>query len=93
MACVPRWREDFRQDLARIDIPTLVLHGEDDRIVPFAASGKRTAALIQGARLVAIPNGPHCISWTHADQVNPELVSFLSPAREAGSAKPKKAVA
>jgi len=93
LACVPTWREDFRQDLARIDIPTLVLHGEDDRIVPFVASGKRTVALIKGARLVAIPGGPHCIPWTHADQVNPELVSFLNLAHQAGSAKPGKAVA
>lgn len=76
-----------------MDIPTLVIHGENDRIVPFAASGKRTAALIRGARLVTIEDGPHGISWTHADQINPELGSFLGPSKEAVPAKPKKAVA
>src|SRR5215469_6289032 len=45
LACVPTWHEDFRRDVARIDVPTLVIHGEDDRIVPFVASGKRTVAL------------------------------------------------
>lgn len=76
-ACVPTWQEDFRKDLARIDVPTLVLHGDADRIVPLAASGQRTAKLVKGARLVAIKDGPHAIGWTHADEVNAELVSFL----------------
>src|SRR6202040_1276222 len=70
LACVPTWHEDFRNDLARIDVPTLVLHGDADRIVPFAASGMRTAKLIKGARLSVVKDGPHCISWTHAEQVN-----------------------
>lgn len=51
LACVPTWHEDFRQDLSRIDVPTLVIHGDSDRIVPFAASGQRTAKLIKGAQL------------------------------------------
>ena len=93
LASVATWIEDFRQDLTRIDIPTLVIHGEDDRIVPFQASGKRTAASIKGARLVTIAGGPHCIPWTHADQVNPELVSFLGLAKQPVSSKPKKEVA
>lgn len=75
--CVPTWHEDFRQDLAHVDVPTLVIHGDADRIVPFEASGKRTAALIKGARLVVVHQGPHCVIWTHADEVNRELVSFL----------------
>jgi len=75
--CVPTWHEDFRQDLARVDVPTLVIHGDADRIVPFPASGQRTAALIKGARLAVIHDGPHCITWTHADEVNRELVNFL----------------
>jgi non-heme chloroperoxidase len=77
VACAPAILEDFRQDLARIDIPTLVIHGDADRTVPIAASGLRTAKLIQGARLVIIPDGPHGIPWTHAEQVNLELVNFL----------------
>ena len=77
LACVPTWLEDFRDDLARVDVPTLVIHGDDDRIVPLAAAGKRTAELIKGARLVVIEGGPHCITWTHAQEVNAELLAFL----------------
>jgi len=77
VACVQTWLEDFRTDLARIDVPTLVIHGDADRIVPIAASGQRTAKLIKGARLAAVKDGPHAVNWTHADEVNRELVSFL----------------
>src|ERR1700739_5111363 len=52
LACVPTWHEDFRKDLARIDVPTLVIHGDADRILPITASGNRTAKLIKGARMV-----------------------------------------
>ena len=76
-ACVPTWHEDFRKDLNRIDVPTLVIHGDADRILPMAASGLRTAKLIKGARLVVVKDGPHCITWTHADEVNHELMDFL----------------
>jgi non-heme chloroperoxidase len=81
LACVPTWHEDFRNDLARIDVPTLVLHGDADRILPITASGLRTAKLIKGARLVVVKDGPHCITWTHADEVNRELLDFLKQAR------------
>src|SRR5262245_52853877 len=77
VACVPTWYEDFRNDLARIDVPTLVIHGDADRIVPIAASGARTAKLIKGARLVTIKDGPHAVNWTHAEEVNRELADFL----------------
>src|SRR6266576_5957619 len=77
LACVPTWHEDFRKDLTRIDVPTLVIHGDADRIVPIGASGLRTAKLVAGARLVVIKDGPHAVTWTHADEVNPELVNFL----------------
>jgi non-heme chloroperoxidase len=77
LACVPTWHEDFRKDLAKIDIPTLVMHGDADRILPINAAGARTAKLIKGARFVVVKDGPHCISWTHADEVNTELVNFL----------------
>jgi non-heme chloroperoxidase len=76
-ACVPTWHEDFRKDLARVDVPALVIHGDADRIVPIGAAGIRTAKLIRGARLVVVKDGPHCITWTHADEVNRELVNFL----------------
>jgi non-heme chloroperoxidase len=77
LACVATWHEDFRKDLAKIDIPTLVMHGDADRILPINAAGARTGKLIKGARFVVVKDGPHCISWTHADEVNTELVNFL----------------
>jgi non-heme chloroperoxidase len=77
LASVPAWHEDFRQDLARVDVPTLVIQGDADRIVPIGASGLRTAKLIKGARLSVVKDGPHCITWTHAEEVNRELVDFL----------------
>ena len=77
LACVPTWHEDFRKDVAKIDIPTLVIHGDADRIVPISASGQRTAKLIKNARLVVIKDGPHNVAWTHAEEVNSELVNFL----------------
>ena len=88
LACVPTWHEDFRKDLTRIDVPTLVIHGDADRIVPIKASGEKTAKLVKGARLVAIKDGPHAVSWTHADEVNTQLVNFLGKgaAKRAASA-------
>jgi non-heme chloroperoxidase len=77
LACVPTWHEDFRKDLTCVDVPTLVIHGDADRILPITASGLRTAKLIRGARLSVVKDGPHCITWTHAEQVNGELVEFL----------------
>ena len=77
LACVATWHEDFRNDLKRIDVPTLVIHGEQDRIVPIASAGARTAKLVKGAKLVSIPDGPHAVNWTHAEVVNQELVNFL----------------
>jgi len=81
LACVPTWHEDFRNDLSRVDVPTLVIHGDADRILPIAASGLRTAKLIKGARLLVVKDGPHCITWTHAEQVNGGLLEFLGKDR------------
>jgi non-heme chloroperoxidase len=83
LACVATWHEDFRKDLSKIDVPALVLHGDADRILPISAAGARTGKLIKGARLVVVKDGPHCITWTHADEVNAELLNFLGK----GSAK------
>ena len=54
-----------------------VIHGDADRILPITASCLRTAKLIKGSRLSVVKDGPHCITWTHADEVNSELVNFL----------------
>ena len=95
LACVPTWHEDFRQDLARVDVPTLVIHGDADRIVPLAASASRIAKLVKGARLAVVKDGPHCITWTHADQVNSELMNFLGEGagKETASSRQSGAVA
>lgn len=78
LACVPTWHEDFRADLSRINVPTLVIHGEADRIVPIQAAGLRTTKLVKGANLVTIKDGPHAVNWTHAEEVNAALASFLT---------------
>ena len=75
--CVSAWLTDFRGDLARITVPTLVIHGDADRIVPLEISGKRTHEAIAGSRLAVIKGGPHGLNWTHADEVNRELAAFL----------------
>ena len=75
--CVDAWIEDFREDVARIDVPTLVVHGDADRILPIAATGHRLAKAIKGVKFVELKDGSHGVLWTHADQVNAELVQFL----------------
>ena len=75
--CVSAWLTDFRKDLVRINVPTLVLHGDSDRIVPVDASGKRAHELVKGSRLVVIGGGPHGVNWTHAEKVNRELLNLL----------------
>jgi non-heme chloroperoxidase len=78
--CVSAWLTDFRDDLRRIDIPTLVIHGDADRILPISATGKRTPEFVKGSRLVIVEGGPHGINWTHAESVNRELLAFLGEA-------------
>jgi non-heme chloroperoxidase len=68
---------DFSEDLKAFDIPTLVLHGEDDQIVPVKDSAVKTARMIKGAREIYYPGAPHGITATHHDQVNAELLKFL----------------
>ncbi len=75
--CVSAWLTDFRKDLAKIDVPTLVLHGDSDRIVPLEASAKRTHEAVKGSRYVVVKDGPHGLNWTHADEVNRALLDLL----------------
>ena len=83
-ACVDTWLTDFRDDLARIDIPVLVVHGTDDRILPFEATAARLPDLIDDVKLVAVEGGPHNIAWTHPDDVNEALLDFIgAPTRVA----------
>jgi non-heme chloroperoxidase len=77
-ACVDTWLTDFRADLPLIDVPTLVVHGTEDRILPYEATAKRLPGLIDDLRLVTIEGGPHNIGWTHPDEVNAALLEFLA---------------
>ncbi len=85
--CVPAWLTDFRNDLKRISIPTLVIHGDADRILPLSATGKRTSELVKGSKLVVIKDGPHGLNWTHAEEVNRELLAFVGQKLSAVSGK------
>jgi non-heme chloroperoxidase len=78
LACVDSWIEDFRQDITRNTVPTLILHGDADRILPPDASSRRQAKLIKNVTFVELKGGPHGVLWTHAEQVNTELVKFLA---------------
>jgi non-heme chloroperoxidase len=81
--CVTACREDFRGDLAAISIPVLVIHGDQDRVLPYEATAGRLPALLENARSVVIAGGPHAIIWTHADEVNQALLDFTGhPGRD-----------
>lgn len=69
---------DFRDDVAKMNVPTLVIHGDSDGIVPFEVSGKRSAELIPGATLVVIEGGPHGVNASHAEEFNSALLQFLA---------------
>jgi non-heme chloroperoxidase len=69
---------DFRDDLPKIDVPTLVAHGTADRVLPFSATAERLPGLISDVKLVAVKDGPHAIIWTHPDEVNTALLEFLA---------------
>jgi len=68
---------DFREDLKKFDVPTLVIHGDDDQIVPLDSSGKASAALIEGAQLIVYPGAPHGLTDTHKERFNNDLLAFL----------------
>jgi len=76
-ACVDTWLTDFRADLRKIDIPMLVIHVTEDRILPFNATARRLPGLIKDLKLVPVEGGPHNIAWTHPDEVNKALLDFL----------------
>ncbi len=78
LGCVTACREDFRADLAKISIPVLVIHGDQDRVLPYEATGSRLPALLTKASPVVIAGGPHAIIWTHADEVNHALLDFIA---------------
>jgi non-heme chloroperoxidase len=82
-ACVKELSEvDYTADLEKIDVPTLILQGDDDQIVPLELSGRKSAAIIKGATLKIYPGAPHGMYTTHADEVNADLLAFLSTVQE-----------
>ena len=77
-ACVDTWLTDFRADLPKIDVPTLLIHGNADRILPYQATAARLPGLIRDLTFVTVEGGPHNIAWTHSEVVNPALLDFLA---------------
>ena len=78
-------QEDFRADLAAIGVPVLVIHGDQDRVLPYEATAGRLPALLEDARSVVIAGGPHAVIWTHADEVNQALLDFVDHRGRAGT--------
>ncbi len=76
-ACVDTWLTDFRGDLPKIDVPVLLVHGKEDRILPYANTAARLPGLIKDLKFVTVENGPHNVAWTFPDVVNPALLQFL----------------
>jgi non-heme chloroperoxidase len=77
LVCVDTWLTDFRADLPKNDVPTLLVHGTADRILPIDATARRLPGLIKDLTFVEVPDGPHNIGWTHPEEVNQALLDFL----------------
>jgi pimeloyl-ACP methyl ester carboxylesterase len=77
VASIPTWLTDFRPDVAAFDVPVLVLHGDQDRVLPIGNTANRLPDMIDDLRYIVIEGGPHAIAWTHTDQVNAALLEFL----------------
>jgi pimeloyl-ACP methyl ester carboxylesterase len=77
LACVPTWLTDFRGDIPRIDVPTLIVQGTHDRILPIDATGRVLSGLLPTAEYVEVEGAPHGLLWTHANDVNNALLGFL----------------
>lgn len=84
-ACPRAWLEDYRRDIARIDIPTLIIHGVADRILPIDGQARRLHAALPDSQLVEIEGGPHIVPLTHAAEVNEALLAFLPQSVSAGN--------
>lgn len=78
LACVDAWIEDFSNDIPHNDVPTMIIHSDDDRILPADATSRRQAKMIKGVKYVEIKGGSHGITWTRAEEINAELVKFLA---------------
>ncbi|GAC1436825.1 MAG: bromoperoxidase [Ktedonobacteraceae bacterium] len=76
-ACVPTWLTDFRKDIPRITVPSLIIQGDDDRILPLTVTGQRLHQALKGSQLLVLKGGSHGIPWTHAEEINNALLEFL----------------
>ncbi len=76
-ASVPAWLTDFRPDLPRIDVPVQIIQGDQDRVLPYPITGQRLVNMLPGSSLTTLQGAPHGIPWTHADEINSELMTFL----------------
>jgi len=84
--CIKAFSETaFTEDLKKFDVPTLVMHGDDDQIVPIAAAGLMSAKIVKGATLKVYPGFPHGMPTTHADQINADLLGFLQQRKQAAA--------
>ena len=85
--CIKAFSEtDFTEDLKKFDVPTLILHGEDDQIVPINDSAKKSVQLIKGAKSIFYPGRPHGVFSTYGDQVNTDLLAFLKSVQKSRKA-------
>ena len=81
--CIKQFSEtDFTDDLKKFDVPTLILHGDDDQIVPIGASALLSSKLVKGATLKIFPGSPHGMCSTHKDQINAELFAFFKRSKQ-----------
>ena len=78
VACISTWETDFRADLPMIDVPVLVIHGDDDHVLPLSKTSERLTGLLKELDVVVVEGGPHAIPWTHADELNSAFVKFLA---------------
>jgi non-heme chloroperoxidase len=75
--CIAAFSEDFRKDVQKFDRPTLIIHGDDDQIVPIDLSARVVARMLPKAELKIYPGAPHGLPFTHQDRLNADLLSFL----------------
>jgi non-heme chloroperoxidase len=84
--CVGTWMTDFRNDIPNINVPSLIIQGDADRITPYQFTGKRLHEMIEGSQLVTLAGAPHGIPWTHADEVNRTILGFITRGEKAAAA-------
>ena len=74
---VDAWLEDFRGDLPKIDIPVLIVQGDQDHVLPYPKTGQRLGPMMPSAQLVTLKGAPHGIPWTHGDEINKAIMDFI----------------